>query len=108
MSVTTSELVWIEGILHDLHISAALPFPLHCDNKAAQHIAANPVFHERTKHIRIDCHFVREKLLEGFLHTVHVPSHLQLADLMTKPLGEQQHRFLSLKLGLVFEPPDPS
>ena len=59
-----------------------------CDNKAAQHIAANPVFHERTKHLRIDCHYTRDKVLEGFLQIAHVTSNEQIADIMTKPLGE--------------------
>ena len=70
-------------------VPVTLPFTLYCDNKAAQHIAENPVFHERTKHLRIDCHYTRDKLLEGFLQTAHVSSQDQLADIMTKPLGTQ-------------------
>ncbi|KAK9690340.1 hypothetical protein RND81_09G121100 [Saponaria officinalis] len=100
MSYTTSEIVWLQGLLHDFDVSVPLPIQLCCDNKAAIHIAANPVFHERTKHINIDCHYVREKLQEGLLYTSHVRSSVQLADLFTKPLGESQHHFLSSKLGL--------
>lgn len=102
MSYTGSELVWLIGLLRDLHIPVTLPIPLCCDNKAAQHLAANPVFHEKTKHLRIDCHFVRDLVQEGTLSTIHVPSNLQIADVFTKPLGAEHHFFLSCKLGLVF------
>ena len=88
MSANTSELEWLHSLLHDFHIPSPLPITMYCDNKAAMHIAANPVFHERTKHLRIDCHYTIDKLLEGFLQTSYVPSKEQLADLMTKPLGE--------------------
>ena len=43
------------------------PVTLHCDNRSALHIARNPVFHERTKHIEVDCHFTRDKVMEGLL-----------------------------------------
>jgi len=106
MSATTSELVWIHSLLQDFHIQVPLPITMFRDNKAAQHIAQNPAFHERTKHLRIDCHYTRDKVLEGFLHTAHAPSE-QLADLMTKPLSEAQHSYLSSRLGLLDSPPLP-
>ena len=74
---------------------------MHYDNKAAINIAENFVFHEKIKHIRIDYHYTRDKLLEGFLQTTHRISKHELADLMTKPLGEFQHNFLSSRFGLL-------
>ena len=67
MSATTSELEWITHLLQDFHVPIPMPITLFFDNKAAQHIATNPIFHERTKHLRIDCHYTRDKILEGFL-----------------------------------------
>lgn len=107
MPATTSELEWIYHLLQDLHIQPKLPITMFCDNKAAQHIAQNAVFHERTRHLCIDYHYTRDKVLEGFLQTTHVSSQEQLADLLTKPLGEAQHSYLSLRLGLMASPPIP-
>lgn len=88
MSATTSEIQWISNLLQDFRILLALPITMYCDNKAAMHIDENPIFHERTKHLRIDCHYTRDKVLEGFLQTSYVPSNEQLVDSMTKPLQQ--------------------
>ena len=81
-----AELVWLSRLLHDFGMDDITPIPLKCDNQAAIHIARNPVFHERTKHIELDCHFVREKLQNGLISVSHVPTQHQLADSLTKPL----------------------
>ncbi|KAL8152997.1 hypothetical protein V2J09_010757 [Rumex salicifolius] len=95
MSYTTSEVVWLYGLLKDLHIPLVMPIPLYFDNKMSNILL--PIL---TKHLNIDCHYVRGKVSEGFLKTIHVKSQLQLIDRMTKPLGEVQHKLLVSKLGL--------
>ncbi|GJV10081.1 retrovirus-related pol polyprotein from transposon TNT 1-94 [Tanacetum coccineum] len=75
MATTTCELLWLSFLLKDLHIPVKLPITLFCDNKSAQQIAANPCFHDRTKHMAIDCHFTREKVEDGFLQIAFIPSH---------------------------------
>lgn len=62
MTNTTCELIWLLSVIKELNIDHNGPALLYCDNKVAQHIAANLLFHERIKHIEIDCHLVREKV----------------------------------------------
>jgi hypothetical protein len=101
MAMTTCELQWLRYLLHDLGASHSTPSLLYCDNQAALYIAANPVFHERTKHIELDCHVVREKIQNGSLRTAYIPSKEQLADVFTKSLGKDQFQRLKAKLGIL-------
>lgn len=100
MANATCEIMWIRGLLKDLEIEQKGPAVLYCDNEAALHIASNSVFHERTKHIEPDCHFVREKLQAGVVKTLYVSSHNQLADILTKALHPKQFKLLISKLGV--------
>lgn len=80
------EIVWLERLLTELNLTCFLPIRGFCDSQAAVHIAKNPIFHERTKHIEVDCHFVRNKLQEGLVAVHHIPTRHQLADVLTKAL----------------------
>ena len=72
---------------------------LYCDNKAVLHIASNPVFHERTKHIEIGCHFIWEKLLSKEIVTEFINSNDQPADILTKSIRGPRIQFIYSKLG---------
>ncbi|XP_019056266.1 PREDICTED: uncharacterized protein LOC109116021 [Tarenaya hassleriana] len=100
MANTTSELVWLKQLLEDLGFASTKPIPLHCDNQAALHIAANSVFHERTKHIEVDCHFIREKIANGIISTMYTRSQDQLADILTKATSSVALNKTLNKIGL--------
>ena len=87
MASTTCEVLWLLYLLKDLHVSYDRPALMYCDNQVALHIVANPVFHERSKHIEADCHIMRNRVLDGAIKTFHVNSRNQLADIFTKALG---------------------
>ncbi|KAL1206309.1 Retrovirus-related Pol polyprotein from transposon TNT 1-94 [Cardamine amara subsp. amara] len=101
MKKLTNELVWLKALLKDLGIESTSPITMHCDNQAAIHIATNSVFHERTKHIEVDCHKVREKIIEGVILPCYTRSEDQLADIFTKATSLKICNHIYNKLGLV-------
>jgi hypothetical protein len=101
LASTTCELQWLTYLLSDLSIKFKSPALLYCDNSSACHIACNSVFHERTKHIEIDCHVVREKLERGLIHLLSVRSTDQLADIFTKALEPLPFKKNLSKLGII-------
>lgn len=101
MASTACELIWLKYLLSDLGINHNQPISMFCDNQAAMHILANPVFHERTKHIEVDYHYVRSQVHNKVIDTIFTRSHDQLADIFTKSRPSAQFlRFLS-KLGSI-------
>ena len=104
MAQATAEVTWLVSLLQELGVSHLKPVTLHCDNQSALHIGRNPVFHERTKHIEVDCHFTRDKVMEGLLQLSYLPTHSQLADVLTKIFPSTQHWELLTKLGMLKPP----
>ena len=100
MAQATREIKWLRRLLVDLGAPQMRPSKLFCDSKSAIYIAANPVFHERAKHIESYCHQVRDAIQDRVLETVHVRTTQQLADVLTKALGRVQFENLLFKLGV--------
>ncbi|CAM8968738.1 unnamed protein product [Rhodiola kirilowii] len=100
MANTCCELVWITSILRDLQITVSTPIALYCDNQSANHIVKNPVFHERTKHIVLDCHLVHQHFTSRFISPKFIASSAQPTDLFTKALPADSLLRLSVKLGV--------
>ncbi|KAJ0435796.1 putative RNA-directed DNA polymerase [Helianthus annuus] len=95
---TVSELSWIRNLLLELHLPVRHASIVYCDNISAVYLAENPVQHQRTKHIELDIHFVREKVRLGTLKVLHVPADYQYADIFTK--GLPKHLFQRFRSSL--------
>lgn len=96
-----TELVWIQQLLTELGFKASIPMTLWCDNKTTMHIASNLAFHEKTKHIEVNCHFIWEKLQSGLILPTHIWTGEQLADIFTKPLGNGRIEYICDQLGMI-------
>ncbi|GJW66223.1 putative RNA-directed DNA polymerase [Tanacetum coccineum] len=83
---TADELTWLQALLHELGIRSSSTPILLCDNLGATYLSANPIFCARTKHVKIDYHFVREKVAQEDLRVQHISTHDQIAYIFTKPL----------------------
>lgn len=101
MAVTVCEITWLRGYLGDMGLIITTATPLYCDDQSALHLDANPIFHERSKHIEVDCHFIREKLRNNVISTAHISIKVQPADVFTKALASDQHQFLISKLAMI-------
>jgi transposase InsO family protein len=86
MANATCELLWLRKLLTELGFEPKSEMQLFCDNKASIDMAHNPVQHERTKHVEIDRHFIKEKLETKIISMPFVRSNEQLADMLTKPV----------------------
>lgn len=104
MASITCELKWLKALLLSLGVQHPKAIPLFCDSKSALHIANNLVFHERIKHIEVECHFVCNAITDGLIESSYVSTKTQLTDIFTKAIGKQQFEFLLSKFDIL----DPS
>ncbi|CAA7399927.1 unnamed protein product [Spirodela intermedia] len=84
------ELLWVKNLLDELQIPLFSPLTIYCDNKSAINLVHNPVQHNRTKHVEIDRHFIKEKLEANVICISYIPTNKQLADMLTKGISGTQ------------------
>ena len=98
MTLATCELIWLRHLLQELRFGKDEQMKLICDNQAALHMTSNPIFHEMTKYIEADCHFIREKIALECMTTNFVNSSDQLVDVFTKSLRGPRIKYICNKL----------
>nr|GEV36338.1 retrovirus-related Pol polyprotein from transposon TNT 1-94 [Tanacetum cinerariifolium] len=98
-----AETAWLRNLLRELHSPLSTATLVYCDNVSVVYMSANLVQHQRTKHIEIDIHFVRDIVTAGQVRVLHVPSHFQYADIFTK--GQPFALFEEFQSSLSVRPP---
>lgn len=85
-SLCVRHAIWLRNLLGKLEQPQLGVTEIRVDNKSAIELSKNPVNHERSKHIDVRFHFIRDQVKEGSVELVHVASRDQVADIFTKPL----------------------
>jgi hypothetical protein len=92
--------LWLSRMLAELLGRKVDVVELKVDSKSALALAKNPVFHERSKHIRIKYHFIRDCLEDGSIKASHIATTDQVADILTKSLGKSKFQEMRERIGL--------
>lgn len=101
MALGICEGMWLKSMLDEIKIHVNHYVRLLCDNKAAISIANNPFQHDRTKHVEIDRHFIKEKIDQKIINIDHVPSCKQIAYILTKALPRNTYDNIKSNLGMI-------
>ncbi|KAG0616227.1 hypothetical protein M758_5G099900, partial [Ceratodon purpureus] len=91
MCEATRDIVYMRRLMFELQVIEEGPTPLLCDNQSSIRLVNNPVLHEKTKHVKIYYHFVREKSAEGEINVSYISTSIQQANIYTKPRTAYKH-----------------
>lgn len=100
MALITCKMIWIKFLIFELDFDRSDLMLIHCNNQVAIYIANNPVFHERTKHMKIDCYFIRDAVMNKIIRIPFTPSSKQLAEILTKFLSFNIFKFMHNNLSI--------
>jgi hypothetical protein len=104
-SAAVKEALWLRKILPEFGVDMSFPVDIACDNQAAITLLKHPIASARSKHIDVMHHFARERVARGEVHFGYVPSNCMVADILTKPVSEQQFIFCRAQMGMILVPP---
>jgi hypothetical protein len=101
LSVAVRKAVWLHKLLTDLFDHEMDPTTIHCDNQSCVKLFENPVFHDRSKHIEIKYHYIRDMVQRKTIHVQYLPTHEQIIDIFTKLFAKTKLEYFRERLGLV-------
>ena len=99
-SSTTREVVWLRKLLAELFGQILEPTVIHHDNQSCVQMSVSPVFHDKSKHIEIRYHFIRDMVQKGTVELQHIPTDDQTVDVLTKPLPTMKFEYFCGRLGV--------
>jgi hypothetical protein len=100
-STASCEAIWLHKLLAGLFDQELDPTVIYCDNQSCIKLSENPVFHDRSKHIEIRYHFIRDRVQKGAVKLQYIPTDQQVVDILTKPLAKGKFEAFRDRLGLV-------
>ena len=95
------EAVWLRKLLSDIFDQQLDATCIHCDNQSCVKLSENPVFHDRSKHIEIKYHYIRDMVQRGAVKLLYVATEEQIADVLTKPLARMKFEYFRERLGVL-------
>lgn len=101
MAVGCYEVIWLLYLLKDFNVEHFGVVKLFCDNQSAFHVCKNSIFHECTKHVEMDCHFIRDKVVKGVIEPCYVSTKLPLVGFSTKGLQWGPFHSLLCKMSIM-------
>jgi hypothetical protein len=101
LSVVVREAVWLRKLLTNLFDHEMDPTIIQCDNQSCVKLSENPMFHDRSKHIEIKYHYIKDMMQRKAIHVQYLPTHEKIADIFTKLLGKTKFEYFRKRLGLV-------
>ena len=103
-STATCEAIWLRKMLVSLFRQRMGATSVYYDNQSCIKLSENPLFHDRLKHIDIQCHFIRDCVQRGAVQLQYVPIEVQVADILTKALGRAKFVYFREQMGMVENP----
>ena len=101
LSVVVREVVWLHKILTYLFGHVIDSTIIHCDNQSCVKLSENPVFHDKSKHIEINYHYIQYMVQRKAVLVQYLPTDEQVVDFLTKPLTRMKLEYFHDKLGMV-------